>query len=618
MQEPWKKPEIPLYITGQKYKEEMSPITTDLEPVSKPEDKYEKPSDAKKDIQQPEVSQKKAKVSSGPKPEKEEIKPSKQEIISIKKQQVEITTKPKTDVKQHVVLEKNELVTTKEDVSQELTVVAMAKPKAKKGLLHNKEFVFTSEKETVPQEHKVEPDKREFVPPKKQEFVLTGEEKGVFQELNVASLSKIDERTGILHEKECILISEEIVPVESQGDHGTPLTKKEGIRYKKEGFILTSAEEPLPQEPATKIETEQKGVLHKKELHLFSEEETKPCEVKVIPLPMIEKRERAPLKRKEMSLTLAEEMVPQELKVEPVPETAKNESIPLAKKEFVSISEEKALSQEPKLAPALKLDEQGGVLHTKEFSLISEEETKPQKLKRTPVSKTKEKDKISSKKTELVLTSEDKLSSQKMKETPAPKVKAKEGIPREKQIEFAITSEEEESANQQLIATREPERKEKEQAQLMKKADLTSKEAALAPHEHHITPKKGEGVSEKTDIITTLPERPASKKMEVVSSEKEPHLQTPEVKPKVEEDVPHAQKSTSSLQKKELVAHKKGDTLIPVKDDSGALQKGVIASKGTNGKSRHIFLIFTLFLKTNSSHLTLNCSTSRCLTCTYS
>lgn len=577
-----KKPEIPSYITGQKDKEEISQIWTELVQ----EDIYDKPSDAvliKTDFKQPEVSQRKAKISSGPKTEKEKIKPSKQEIISTKKQQVEITTVPKTDVNQ--LHEKKGLVTTEDVVvSQELKVAPGTKIKAR---TEEEEFFLISEKEKIPQEHEVE-------------FVLTDEEKSMSQELKVASLSKIDERPGILGEKKFILISEEIVPLEPQGEHSTKLMKMKGIQHKKKGLVLTSEEEPLPQEPATKIETEQKDALREKELYLFSEAETKPHELKVTPVPKIEKRESIPLKKKEIALTLEEEIVPQELNVEVVPKTDTSGS--LVKKELVLISEQKALSQELKSAPALKIDEQRGVTHEKEFILISEEESKPQKPQVTPVSKTEEKDRISFKKKEHVVTSKDKLASQKkLKETPAPKVKEKEEFQSEQKIEFAITSEERGSDHHQLIVTHEPKRNDKEQVQLKKKIDLLSKEADEAPHVDLITPTKGEKVSEKKDIITTVPEKLA--KTGVVSSETKSHLQRtltiPGVQSEVVEDVPHAH------EKKELIPHVKEDILIPVQDYREVLQKGVIASKGTNGKSRHIILIFTCFVLKFEA---LNCS----------
>lgn len=541
--EPFKKPEIPSYIPGQKDKEEMSQFRTDIGPVSKPEDTL-----LPKKVRQPEVSQKKAKikdeVSPRHTPEEEEISAIKRDVISTKKEQIEITTMPKTEVKQHILHEKKGLVLTTEEVmlSQELKVAPVLKIEEKTGVLHKKEFVLTSVKQMVPQELKVE---------------LISEEKLAPQALKVAPVLKSEKMEDI------------------------PPTKKE--------FVVTSEKEMVPQES------------------------------KLVPVPKIEKKEGIQLKKKEFLtevLTSEEKIVPEELKLAPVPKIEQKESISLTKKEFFLTSEEKTLSQELKLAPVSKIDKKRGALH-KEFILISEEETEPQEFKVTHVPKTVEEDIIPLKKKELILTSEYKFTTQKLKESLVPKVEEKEDILFKKK-EFAITFKEQELSHQLLTVTREPQIKEKEQVLLKKKIDLTSKEAELAPQKRDITldigkeikylitPKKEE---QKTDIITTVPEKLLPKKMEVVTSEKEPQLKKtmiPGVKSEVEEDVP-PQKSAPSLKKKEFVPHKKEDTLIPAKDDREVFQKGVTASKGTMAFNALSFLSLHVFLKMNSLHINLYC-----------
>lgn len=633
MQEPFKKPEIPSYIPAQKGKEETSLFRTDHQ--------YDKPKDTvlpKTDLKQPKISQKTAKmkdeVSLRLKPEEGEISYDKQEVISPKKEQTEITTMPKTDVKQYILHEKKGLALATEEVmvSHILKEVPLSKIEERTGALSSvtemvfqelkvdlvpktdkrdvkelkkKEIILISEDKTMaPQSVKatsvLKPEKIEDISSTKMEFVSRSKEEMILKEPRVVPVPLLEKKESvplkkkkifITSEKEMVLKEPQVVPV-------SIIEKKEGIPLKKKEFFLTSEEEMVLQEsrvvPIPLLEEKEGIPLKKKELFLTSVEELVLKEPKDVPVSIIEKKECIPPK----ILSISEEVhVHEEPKVVPVPIIEEMESSPLKKKEIFLTAEKKKVLHKFKVEPLPK-PEKSIPLIKKEFVLTSEGETEPHELKVAPVSKIEEKDVIPLKKKRHILTSEDKLKTHKLKETPVAKVEDKE----------ERSSKEQDVALQQPLVTQEPkiEPKETEQALVKKKIDLSSKEVELTPQKHDMTsdigkekyliiPKKE--VSQKTDLITAVPEKLVSMKMEVATSEQEPQLIIPGVKTEVVEDVPSKQKTATSLKKNEFVPHKKEHTLIPAKDDTEVIQKGVAAAKGTMAVNALSFLssFFTCF-----------------------
>lgn len=532
-------------------------------------------------------------------------------------QELEVDPLSKIDKREVILLKKKEFILISEDKPpQELIETPLLKPDKMEDIPPTKKISALTSDEIASQVPKavLAPGigGKEGIPLKKKQLVWTAEEKSMSQGL--APMSKMDEKTGVLHGKKVILISEEMVPQESRVDHITKIEKGDKIQFKKKGFVLTSEEEIVPQEfkvaPVTKKEATESTQIKKIDFVLTSKETHVPKELKLDPMPEIEKKEGIRHKTKEIS---EEEMVHQDLQIESAPLTDKEESSSITKKEFVLTSGETTFPQEPKSAPVPKIDK--GVLHKKELIIFSkEEETKPQKVKVSGMQKIEKKDGIPLMKKELVLTSEDILTTPNLKETPVPKVEGKKEIQFKKK-EFAETVQEQKVAHKQLTLTQEPEMKENEQVVLKKKIDLT-KEAELSLQKPEITsgfgkemkclitPTKEEAVSPKTDIIESVPEKPIYEKMEAVTAKKEPQVQNavtlPGFKSEEEEDLQLKEKSLTSMKKKEFVLFKKVDTLIPAKDDGDVDQKSVTAAKGTMAMNALSFLSLHVFRKMSS------------------
>lgn len=274
---------------------------------------------------------------------------------------------------------KKEFVLTSEEeiVLQEPRIVPVPLIKKKEDIPFKKEIFLISEEEILLKEPSVVPvsiiEKKESIPLTKNGIFLISEEEKFLHKPKVEPVPKPEINIPLPLRQDPKTLPVPII----EKKEGIPLKKKDILLTSEEKISV----QKLKEEHAPKTETNIPHI--KKDIVLISEEEMVLQEPKVVPVPVIEKRDGMPLKKKEVFLTAEEEKVLHKPKVEPVskPEkgislikkefvltseeiTEPQELVPkieksdiTLKKGHISASEDKLTTQKESPAPKIKQKE---------------------------------------------------------------------------------------------------------------------------------------------------------------------------------------------------------------------------------------------------------------------